>query len=78
MSYYAIIKSDSLKVIRLTDWQDYEWDDFNTVRDVETDEILLFDSKKGAINFMMENFNHEIIDKSYFKNYSTGGEYYFK
>lgn len=45
MNYYAIIKSGAtklLEVIRITDWQDYEWSDFNTLKDSETDKILLF------------------------------------
>ena len=75
---YAIIKADFLEVVRLTDWQDYEWDDFNTVRDVENDEILWFLDESDAVEFMFENFDEKLINIKYFKNYSTGGEYYFK
>lgn len=81
MNYYAIIKSGAtklLEVIRITDWQDYEWSDFNTLKDSETDKILLFPDRLSAIDFMIENFNKEIINEKYFTNYSKDYKFYFK
>lgn len=81
MNYYAIIKSGTtelLEVIRITDWQDYEWAYFNTLNDSETDEILLFSDKLSAIDFMLKNFNKELIDEKYFTNYSKDYKFYFR
>lgn len=81
MNYYAIIKSDAtklLEVIRITDWEDYERSDFNTLKDSETDKILLFLDRLPAIEFMIENFNKEIIDEKYFTSYSKDYKFYFR
>ena len=77
--HYAIIKSGSdgfLKVIKLSDWFDYEWDDFTTVKSKEDGDIKWFWDEGDAVDFMIENFPRTMISSEYFKETSFNGEYY--
>ena len=80
MDYTIVLSGSSKKltVIKLRDWDSWEWDDFNTVKEKATDNIKWFDSEVEAIEFMFENFDHSIIEEEYFKNYSNDRKYYFK
>lgn len=76
---YAIIKAGDtglLEVIKLTDWFDYEWDNFHTVKSKEDNQIVWFEDEDEATLFMLDKFPHEMIDKKYFKEESIGGDYY--
>lgn len=76
---YAIIKSGKtnlLKVIILTDWPDYEWEDFNIVRERESGDIKWFEEEEEAIAFMMEHFDHSMIEPQYFQTFDKTGDYY--
>lgn len=76
---YAIIKSGQtklLEVIQLSAWLEYEWDDFTTVRDFHTCEIVWFFDEKDAIVFMLENFPEKMINNKYFSDYSYDKNYY--
>lgn len=61
---WAIIRSgenDKIKTIRLTDWFSYEWNDFRTVK--KDDEIVWFDEKEEAVEFIFEHFEVSDIDE---------------
>lgn len=76
---YAIIKAantDLLEVVKLTDWNDYEWDDFTTVKSKEDNRIVWFEYKDTAVLFMLDKFTHEMINPKYFKDTSNCGDYY--
>lgn len=76
---YAIIRSGQtklLEVIQLSAWSDYEWDDFATVKDFNTDEIVWFFEEKDAVIFMLENFPEKMINNKYFSDYSYDKNYY--
>lgn len=69
MSYYgsdewAVIESgidDKIDIIQLGQWDTYEWSDFTTMKDNETDEITWFETKQEAIDFVLENFDRTLI-----------------
>ncbi|MEX0596626.1 MAG: hypothetical protein WD512_09005 [Candidatus Paceibacterota bacterium] len=75
---YAIIKSrnDLLEVVRLSDWQSYEWDDFYVVREKEKGGIKWFNEEPDAIDFMLEHFDKTIINPKYFNQTDNTGGYY--
>lgn len=76
---YAIIESGDtklLEVIKLSDWYDFEWSNFSTVKSKFDDEILWFEDIQEAVYFMKDKFPHEMINKKYFKEVSTCGNYY--
>lgn len=61
---WAVIRSGSskkIKSIRLTDWFEWEWNDFSTIKN--KDDIIWFDEKEEANDFITETFErHEIDD----------------
>lgn len=76
---YAIIKSgwtNLLEVIRLSDWDSWEWDNFATVKSKEDNEIKWFDKEYEAVDFMLEHFSNEMINPKYYKHEDNTGEYY--
>lgn len=76
---YAIIKSGNtnlLEVIKLSDWQDYEWNEFSVVNSYEDHDIKWFSYEYEAVDFILENFNKEMINPKYFTLESLNGEYY--
>lgn len=74
---YAIVKTFSLlEVIKLSNWDEYEWDDYSTVRSKKDNDIVWFEEECDAIEFMIKNFNKELINDKYFKETSIDGNYY--
>ena len=76
---YAIVKSGSTKfltVIKLRDWDSWEWNDFATVKSFEDGEIVWFSEEKEAIEFMFEHFDKDLIDPKYSNDFSLTREYY--
>ena len=69
MSYYgsdewAVIESgidSKIDLIQLGHWDTYEWSQFTTLKDSETDEIKWFDTEQEAIDFVLENFDKALI-----------------
>ena len=78
---YAIIISGSthkLDVINLSDWEVWQRDEFNTLRNnEEKNDIVLFPTKEEAIEFLLENFERELIDKQLLRDYSVPKGYVF-
>lgn len=76
---YAIIRSGKtgkLEVVNLADWNDWEWSDFDAVRDITTNEIKFFDKEEDAVSLMICVFPNHMIDPKYFKDKSLCGLYY--
>lgn len=76
---YAIIKSGNtklLEVVKLSEWQEYEWNHFSTVKSVEDGEIKWFWEESEAVEFMLEQFDKKFINPKYFGERSISGEYY--
>ena len=78
---YAITipgSTHKLDVINLSDWEDWELDEFNTLRNNnDKNDIVLFPTKDEAIEFLLENFEREIIDKQLLRDYSVSKGYVF-
>lgn len=66
---WAIIESgldDKITTERLTDWFSYEWGDFKTLK--KDGDIVWFDSKAEAVEFIMNNFDKEVISPELLKD----------
>ena len=60
---WAVIKSGKtkkVKAIRLTDWYEWEWNDFATIK--KEDDIIWFGEKEKANDFITDNFEKREID----------------
>lgn len=85
MSYYGsnewvVIESgveDMIDVIQLGHWDTYEWEDFTTMKDTETDEIKWFETKREAIDFVLEHFDKSVIAKELLSELKGISGYYF-
>lgn len=60
MDWAIVIAGNTRKVttIKLTDWDSWEYSDFNTLND-EEDKIKWFKSEKDAIELILELFKNE-------------------
>ena len=75
---WAIIRSgdsNKIKTIRLTDWFSYEWDDFLTVK--KDGEIVWFDEKEEAVEFIFEHFEVWDIDDELIRDQKLPGDYHW-
>lgn len=85
MSYYGsdewvVIESgvdDKIDILQLGHWDTYEWNDFVTMKDEETDEIKWFDTKQEAIDFVLGNFDKSLISKQLLATTKDVDGYYF-
>lgn len=68
---YAIIvhgTTKKLDIIDLNDWDSWEWDDFNSLRDDDNNgEILTFLDEEDAVEFLLDNFDEALIEPSLIK-----------
>lgn len=75
---WAIIRSgasNKIKTIRLTDWLPYEWSDFQTVK--KDGEIVWFDEKEEAVEFIFEHFEVWDIDDELIDDQKLPGDYHW-
>lgn len=80
MNYAITIPGSThkLDVINLSDWETWQWDEFNTLRsNDENNDIVLFQTKEEAIEFLLENFERELIDEQLLRDYSVPKGYVF-
>lgn len=80
MNYAIIIPGSThkLDVIDLSDWEVWQWDELNTLRNNdEKNDIVLFSTKDEAIEFLLENFERELIDGQLLRDYSVPKGYVF-
>lgn len=80
MNYAITIPGSThkLDVIDLSDWEMWQWDEFNTLRNNdEKNDIVLFSTKDEAIEFLLENFERELIDEQLLRDYSVPKGYVF-
>lgn len=80
MNYAIIIPGSThkLDVVNLSDWEMWQWDEFNTLRNNdENNGIVLFPTKEEAIEFLLENFERELIDEQLLRDYSVPKGYVF-
>lgn len=64
-SKWAVIQSgedNKITTIPLSNWNFWEWNDFRTIK--KEDEIVWFEEKEEAIDFIFEHFNREEISES--------------
>lgn len=52
---------NKVDVLDLGYYNEWEWDDFNTMRD-NNGKLIIFDSRVEAISHIMKTFNDDIID----------------
>ena len=68
---FAIIihgTTKKLDIIDLNDWNSWEWDDFNSLRDNDNNgEILTFLDEEDAVEFLLDNFDEALIEPEWVK-----------
>ena len=80
MNYAITIPGSThkLDVINLSNWEVWQWDEFNTLRNNDDgNDIVLFPTKDEAIEFLLENFERELIDEQLLRDYSVPKGYVF-
>ena len=80
MNYAITIPGSThkLDVINLSDWEVWQWDEFNTLRnDDDKNDIVLFPTKDEAVEFLLENFERELVDEQLLRYYSVPKGYVF-
>lgn len=80
MNYAIAIPGSThkLDVINLSDWEVWQWDEFNTLRNNDDKNgIVVFPTKDEAIEFLLENFERELIDGQLLRDYSVPKGYVF-
>lgn len=61
---WAVIKPTStgkVNALRISDYFDYEWDSFNTLKNDRG--TVLFDTRSDVIRFVYDNFSEDMIDE---------------
>ena len=78
---WVIIKNreDLVLPLELTEWDSFEWDDFNVLRNGD-DERIWFEDETAALEFLYENFDETEISPEFHKKkrYGKNGDYYFR
>lgn len=77
---WAVIKSgqdDKIKSIKLSDWEEYEWDDFAVLKDTDENQIQWFEDEEKAIDFIFENFDESLISQKLLLERKIPSDYYF-